>query len=151
MRILVQRHNWVSFLLKWQSMTIVIGPCATHFWSQKLKNRILATFGFNRMAPRDTQPKLHSMFCALFLKIKLSSAAELILLGHFEAAIWHRWTIICGMSSKISVDALKDNIREAIDEIQLYTIDTVLKNWSDHVGYCMANRGSHLNEFIFHY
>ena len=45
---------------------------------------------------------------------------------------------------------LAHNIREAIGEIQLHTIDTMLKNWTDHVGYCMANRGSHLNEIIFH-
>ena len=30
-------------------------------------------------------------------------------------------------------DALKDNIREAIGDI-----DNVLKNWTDRVGYCMA-------------
>ena len=29
--------------------------------------KILAAFGFNRTALRATQPKLHSMFCALFL------------------------------------------------------------------------------------
>ena len=50
-----------------------------------------------------------------------------------------------------TIDALKDNIREAIGEIQLHTIDNVLKNWTDRVGYCMANRGSYLNETIFHY
>ena len=49
------------------------------------------------------------------------------------------------------IDALKDNIREAIDEIQLHTIDNVLKNWIDRVDYCMVSRGSHLNEIIFHY
>ena len=37
-----------------------------------------------------------------------------------------------------TIDALKDNIREV-------AIDNVLKNWTDRVGYCMANRGSHLN------
>ena len=47
--------------------------------------------------------------------------------------------------------ALKGNIREAIGEIQLHTIDNVLKNWTDRVGYCMARRGSHLKEIIFHY
>ena len=47
-------------------------------------------------------------------------------------------------------DALKDNIRETICEIQLHTND-VLKYWTDRVGYCMASRGSHLNEIIFHY
>ena len=50
-----------------------------------------------------------------------------------------------------TIDALKDNIREAIDGIQLHTIDNMLKNWTDHVGYCMASRCSHLNEIIFHY
>ena len=49
-----------------------------------------------------------------------------------------------------TVDALKDNIREAIGEIQLHTTDNVLKNWTDGVSYCMANRGSHWNKIIFH-
>ena len=48
-----------------------------------------------------------------------------------------------------TIDALRHNIREAIDEIQLRTIDNVLKNWTDRVGYCMASRGSHLNEITF--
>ena len=50
-----------------------------------------------------------------------------------------------------TVDVLKDNIREAIGEIQLHTIDNVLKNWIDRVGYCLASRGSYWNEIIFHY
>ena len=47
-------------------------------------------------------------------------------------------------------DAVKDkyNIREAIGEIQLNTINNVLKNWTDRVGFCMV---SHLNDIIFHY
>ena len=38
-------------------------------------------------------------------------------------------------------DALKDNIRNAIGEIQLHTIDNVLKNWTDRIGYYMASGG----------
>ena len=87
------------------------------------------------------------MFCALFLEIALS-AAELMSFGHLEVAISYRWTIFCGVPSKINV---MHNIREAIGEIQLHTIDNVLKNWTDRVGYCMVGRGSHLNEIIFHY
>ena len=56
------------------------------FCSQKLKRRILATFGFNRTALRATQPKLHSKFCFLFLKIALS-ATELMLFDDLGAAI----------------------------------------------------------------
>ena len=48
-------------------------------------------------------------------------------------------------------DILKDNIRAAIGEIQLHTNDNVLKNCTNRVGYCMASRGSHMNEIIFHY
>ena len=77
--------------------------------------------------------------------------------GHLRAAIWHRWTIIRGDAVKDKryaempevIDALKDNIREAIGEMQLHTIDNLLKNWTDRVGYCMANRGSHLNEITY--
>ena len=50
-----------------------------------------------------------------------------------------------------TIDALKNNIREAIGEIQLHTIDNVLKNCTYLVGYCMASRGSHLNEITFYY
>ena len=49
------------------------------------------------------------------------------------------------------IDALKDNIPEAIGEIQLHTIDNVPKNLTDRIGYCMGSRGSHLNDIIFHY
>ena len=35
--------------------------------------------------------------------------------------------------------------------LDYHTIDNVLKNWTDRVGYYMASRGSHLNEIIFHY
>ena len=48
--------------------------------------RTLATFGFNRTALRATQPELHSMFCALFLKIPLS-ATELMPFGYLGAVI----------------------------------------------------------------
>ena len=57
----------------------------------------------------------------------------------------------CYADKPETIDALKNNIREAIDEIQLHTIDNVLKNLTDRVGYCMASQGSHLNEIIFHY
>ena len=98
-RVTIWRGFWYRVIL---SMAIVIGPCWTNFCSQKVKRRILSTFDLNRTALRATQPKLHSMFCALFLKIVLS-AAELMSFGYLGAAVWHRWTIICGLPSNISV------------------------------------------------
>ena len=46
----------------------------------------------------------------------------------------------CYADKPETIDALKNNIREAIGEIQLHTIDNVLKNSTVHVGYCMASR-----------
>ena len=57
----------------------------------------------------------------------------------------------CYADKAETIDALKDNIREAIGEVLLHTIDNVLKNWTDCVGYCMATQDSHSNELIFHY
>ena len=46
----------------------------------------------------------------------------------------------CYTDKPETIDALKDNIPEAIGEIQSHTIDNVFKNWTDHIGYCMASR-----------
>ena len=43
----------------------------------------------------------------------------------------------CYADKPETIDALKDNVREAIGEIKLHTIDNVLKNWIDRVGYCI--------------
>ena len=45
----------------------------------------------------------------------------------------------CYADKPDTIDALKDNIHEAIGEIQLHTVDNVHKNWTYRVGYCMAN------------
>ena len=50
---------------------------------------------------------------------------------------YYLWSAVkdkCYADKPEAIDALKDNIREAIGEIQLYTIDNVLKNWTDRVG-----------------
>ena len=36
-----------------------------------------------------------------------------------------------------TIDALKDNIHEAIGEIQLHTVGNLLKNGIDRVGHCI--------------
>ena len=65
--------------------------------------------------------------------------------------LWGAVNDKCYSDKPETIDALKDNIRAAIGEIQLHTIDKVHKNWTDRVGYCMPSRGSYLNEIIFHY
>ena len=65
--------------------------------------------------------------------------------------LWGSLKDKCYADKPETIHVLKDNIREAIGEIQLHTIDNLLKNWTDRVGHCMASRGSHLNEIIYHY
>ena len=89
-------------------------------------------------------------------------------MGHFSAKMskkndvvrdltplnYYLWDAVkdkCYADKPVTIDALTDNTREAIGEIQLHTIDNVHKNWTDRVGCCMASRGSYLNEIIFHY
>ena len=67
---------------------------------------------------------------------------------------YYLWSAVkdkCYAEMPETIDPLKDNVSETIGEIKLHTIDNVLKNWTDRVGYSMASRGSHLNEIIFHY
>ena len=91
-RILVQMHNWVIFLRKlarrgrYTNGDRYREMLNEFFFSQKMKRSTLATFGFNRTALRAIQPKLHSMFCDLFLKIALSATA-LMSFGHLGAAV----------------------------------------------------------------
>ena len=83
----------------------------------------MSTFGVNRTALRATQPNLHSMFCALFLKIVLS-AAELMSFGHLgrltplDYSLWGAVEDKCYADKPETIDALKYNIREAIVEIR---------------------------------
>ena len=57
----------------------------------------------------------------------------------------------CYADKPETIDALKDNIREAIGKIQLHAVDNVLKHWTDRVDYSISSRGSLLNEIIFHH
>ena len=50
----------------------------------------------------------------------------------------------CYADKPETIEALKHIIREVIGEIQLHTIDNVLKKWTDRVDYC-------LNKIIFHF
>ena len=64
--------------------------------------------------------------------------------------LWGAVTDKCCADNQETIDALKDNIQIAIAEIELHTVENVLKNWVDRMGYCEASRGSHLDEIVFH-
>ena len=54
---------------------------------------------------------------------------------------------LCSADKSEAIDALMDNIREAIGEIQLHTIDSVLKNWTDRVRQGQPRQPFKLNYF----
>ena len=45
-----------------------------------------------------------------------------------------------------TIEALKHEIEVAIHEIEAQTIENVLKNGVDRMGYCKVSRGSHLKD-----
>ena len=77
-----------------------------------------------------------------------SGSCDLTSLGYY---LWGAVKDKCYSDKLEIIEALKNDIREAIDKVQLHTIDNVLKNWTDRVGYCMASQGSHLKEMSFQY
>ena len=97
----------------------------------------MATFAFNNMALHATQPKLHSMFCALFLKIIRRAYYCLAIseLGFVNVELFLGGAVNDKYyaDKPETIDALKDNIPETIAEVQLHTIDNVLKNWTDRI------------------
>ena len=129
----------------------VNGDCYRAMLNEFLFTKIEEVDMGNRTTLHATQPKLHSMFLCLVFEDRIISrrvdivwpprSCDLTLLDYY---LW-------GAVKPETIDALKDNTREVIGEIQLHTIDNVLKNWTDRVYYCMASWGSHLNEIIFHY
>ena len=52
-------------------------------------------------------------------------------LTSLEYYLWGAARDMCYADKPETIDALKDNIREAIGEIQLHTIDNVLKTWTN--------------------
>ena len=95
----------------------------------------MATFSFNSAALRATQPKLHSMFCALFIEDRIiSHRADVVWpplscdLTPLDYYLWGAIKDKCYADYPETIDALKYDIREAVAEIQLHTIDNVLKN-----------------------
>ena len=56
---------------------------------------------------------------------------------------------MCYANQPETIESLKHEIEVAIHGIEAQTIENVLKNWVNQMGYCKASRGSHLND-VFH-
>ena len=101
----------------------------------------VVTFGAQKTS---TQTQNESLFAA-----DIGPEAQLSChLTYLDYYLWGAVKNKCYAVKPYTIAALKNNIREAICKIQLYTIDNVLKNWTDRVGYCISSRGSNLNKFF---
>ena len=58
------------------------------FLLTKIKEENIGNIGFNRTTLRATQPKLHSILCALFLKIVLSATELILFKGQYSGSHW---------------------------------------------------------------
>ena len=89
---------------------------------------ILVTFGFNRTALSATQAKLHFfrlVFGDRIISRKVNGvwpprSCDITPLDYY---LWDAVKDQCYAVKPATIDALKNNIREAICEIQLHTID----------------------------
>ena len=101
MRTLVQRYNCAIFFRKWtrRGRYSHVERIFVHKkWRGGYWQHLVSTG--RRYVPLNRSYTWS--FAPCFFKIALS-AAEQMSLNHLGAAIWHRWTIICGVPSKISV------------------------------------------------
>ena len=154
-RILVQRHYWTIFLRKWarndrySQWRSLSGHVEWIFVYKNLRGgygQHLVSTGW-RYVPHSRryirclaacfwrshcQPQ---SWCRMATSELQFDTIALLFVGAVKAK--------CYADKLETIDALKDNICKASGEIQLHTID--------RTGYCMASRGSHLNEIIFHY
>ena len=159
MRILVHSHNWKIVNEQGEAVTVN----GNRYWA------MLNEFLFTKIEEEDIgniwfqqdDAMCHTAEATLDV---LRPAFEYCIISRRADIVWpHRscdltpldyylWGTVkdkCYADKPETIDALKKNIREAIVEIQLHTIDNVLKNWTDRVGYCMASRGRYLDEIIF--
>ena len=124
---------------KWPR-AIVIDPCWTFFCSQKLRKKILATFVFNRTAKRATLDVLRPVLEEPIISRKANVAwpPRSCYLTPLDYWLWSAFKDKCYVDKPETFDTLNENIRKAIGEIQLHTIDNVLKSWTDGVSYCLC-------------
>ena len=141
-RILIQIHNWAHFLRKW----------ARRGWRKlKTEEEDIDNIWFQQDgATCHTAEAILDGMRPVFEDRIISRRADVVWaprncdLSPLDYYLWGAVKDKCYANKPNTIDTLRDNIREPIGEIQL-------KNCTDYVGYCMASRGSHLNEFIFHY
>ena len=162
-RILVQKHNWAIFLRKWarwgrysqwRSLSGHVERIFVHknwwegYWQHLVstgQRYVLHSRSYTRCFAPCVDDRVINRRADVVWPPRSCDLTPL------DCYLWGAFKDKCYGDKPQTIDTLKDNIRETINEIQLHTIDNVFKNWTDCVGYCTASRGSHLNEIILPY
>ena len=151
MRILVQRHNWPLFFENEQEEAVTVN--GDRYWA------MLNGFLFTKIEEKDigiiwfqqddgtcyTAEATLDILLTVFEDRFISRRTDVVWpprscdLPPLDYYLWGAVEDKCYADKPETIDALKYNIREVIGEIQLQTIDNVLKNWIDRVGYCKAS------------
>ena len=95
----------------------------------------LCTFFENRIISRNSDANWPPRSC------------DLTPLNYF---LWGAVKNKCYANHTETNEILKHDIEVAIHGNEAQTIENVLKNWVDRMGYCKSSRGSHFNNVVFH-
>ena len=134
--ILVQRHNWVIF--KGLKLGHKQGEAVTVNGDRY--RAMLNEFLFTKIEEEDIGNIWFDVLRTVFEDCIISRRIDVVwsprrcdstAVGHY---LWVAVKDKCYADKPETIEALKDNIREAIDEIQLHTIDNVFKNSTNLVG-----------------
>ena len=125
-------------------MAMIIGAMLNEFLFTKIEEEDIANIWFQQDgATCRTAEATLDVLRTVFEDHIISRSADVVWpprncdLSPLDYYLWGAVNDKCYTDKAKTIDTLKDNIREAIGEIQLHTIDNVLKNWTDRVGYCM--------------
>ena len=157
-RILVQRHKWANEPGEAVTVNGVrYRAMLNAFLFTKIEEQDIGNFCFQQDgATCHTAEASLDVLCPVFEDSIISRSADVVWPSrscNWTPLDYYLWGAVkdkCYADKPKTTQALRDDICEAIGEIQLHTIDNVLKSWIDRVGYCLASRGSHSNKIIFH-
>lgn len=136
--------------------------CATYQWLPIFRSLtrmiwIPTVCGSNKMALRVTQRSQRWIFCAsdfqwmIILHVgnvnRSPRSCDLTPLGDF---FWNYFKSQIYTNKLQTIDALRVNITNVIQEIQPDMCSEVIENWISRIRECMQSRSGHSNGIIFH-
>ena len=136
MRILVHRPNWTIFLWKWarrghnSQWRLLSGHVERIFVHNNWIGGYWQHLGSTGRCYVPHSRSYTRCFAPCFWRphYQLQSWCRLA-----TSELWFDSLTECYADKPETIDALEENIREAIPDIKLHTIDNMLKNWTDRV------------------